>query len=79
MNINVLYFGLIAEMKNCSSEIKQMALGMTSTDLEQMILEEIPSLGSVNYAIAKNQEMISEGQHLNEGDEVAFFPPFAGG
>lgn len=79
MKLNLLFFGVLTE----STGLKSLCLeGFTKNsleDLNQQIREDFPKIKSTNYKIAVNQKMASLSQLLQDGDEVAFLPPFAGG
>jgi len=79
MKINTLYFGMIAEKRGLQSETLVFSTGATLLNVKEKALELIPSLDEMNYAIAVNQNLDSENVALKEGDEISFFPPFAGG
>ena len=79
MKINTLYFGLIAELKGVSSEIQDYKEGLSINQLKSELNNAIPALSEVNYSVAINQKMVSDDVSLCEGDEISFFPPFAGG
>lgn len=79
MTTNVVYYGMISERLQCSSE--KLALDTTNETLElRDLLEDIhPTLKELSYQIAVNQELtetISPGTEVNE---IALLPPFAGG
>ncbi len=77
MAIKVLFFGVLAERAGCSERIYN---DITDTNsLEMKVAEEIEGLKEYSYIISVNREMTLENTALNDGDEVAFLPPFAGG
>ena len=77
--IHVKYFGMIAEATNCSEE--KIALeSQKLTDLLQKLtikykLDELP----LNVAVNKNIVDKNSDYTINENDEIAILPPFAGG
>lgn len=77
MAIKVLFFGVLAERSGCS-ERSYEDIPDTGT-LEMKVAEEIDGLHEYSYIISVNRETIVENTPLNDGDEVAFLPPFAGG
>lgn len=79
MKINILYFGMIAEWKGETQELCEVSEGTKLFEMKQKAMNEIPDLQSINYSMAINQHMVTEDKELFEGDELAFFPPFAGG
>ena len=77
--IHVKYFGMIAEATNCSEE--KIALeSQKLVDLLQKLtikykLDELP----LNVAVNKNIVDKNSDYTINENDEIAILPPFAGG
>ncbi|WP_268033149.1 MoaD/ThiS family protein [Algoriphagus sp. PAP.12] len=77
--IQVKYFGMIAEAT--SKEEEKIDVGEKPFS---EILSEISSkyqLGDLSYQVAVNKKLVSDFSklQLEEGDEVAFLPPFSGG
>ncbi len=79
MNIRIRYFGQIAEVIGKEEEHRDVTDGSTLNELE-LELKSRYKLEDIYYQIALNQQMeeIKETV-LNNNDEVAFMPPFAGG
>jgi molybdopterin converting factor small subunit len=77
MEIKVLFFGVLAEvtMVNCKhySGVKSFA------DLTARIENEFPEIVHYNFRFSLNNVLVDNDPHLNDGDEVALLPPFAGG
>ncbi len=80
--IKVLFFAQVRELVDCD----QMQLDATFGDVEQ--LRESLAAKSERWALALesgkllaavNQTLVSFDHPLNDGDEVAFFPPVTGG
>lgn len=79
MNISVRYFALFREQAGCDRETVEWS-GGTAAELFQLMAEKHPSLQNQAAAlVAINDEMSDWTSTLNEGDEVLFFPPVAGG
>ena len=53
--------------------------GSTIQDLKSALMRSIPQLETITFQIAVNQSIASNETELNENDEVAVLPPFAGG
>ena len=66
-------------MKGLSSEIQDYNSDLSINQLKLDLNTAIPALNEINYSVAVNQKMVSDDVSLCEGDEVSFFPPFAGG
>jgi len=77
MQVKVLFFGVLSEVAgtDCThySEVKSV------NDLRLSILDDFPEIEHYNYRISLNNEIISSDRVLNDRDEVALMPPFAGG
>ncbi len=77
MKIKLLTFGVINEIvenKQISNE------QIKSTDDLIIILEnKYPEIKNLNYKISVNRKLINGNTILNDNDEVAVLPPFAGG
>ncbi len=79
MDINIKYFGQVAEITGKTED--NLVLEDTSTvkGLNDQ-LRDLYQLESTYYRISVNQEIMNnEDAVLNEGDEIALLPPFAGG
>ena len=77
--VNIRYFGAIAEKTNLESE-------KTSFDYNQLskIVESIKNkydLHQLSFQISLNLNLVNSEDSIivNDGDEIAFLPPFAGG
>lgn len=78
MKVKSLYFGVIAELRGASQEELHVETP-TLFELKNHLIEITPGLADVNFQLAVNQKMATENQVLEEGSEISFFPPFAGG
>jgi len=79
MKVRVRYFALFREQAGCASEAVNWP-GGTAAKLFQMMAEKHPALQNQAAAlVAINDEMSDWETALNDGDEVLFFPPVAGG
>jgi len=78
MKIEVLFFGVLSEItgKQALSLDENAA---DTNELNDKLRGEYPEIKTVTYRIAVNHEIIDSNTKLNDGDEVAFMPPFAGG
>jgi molybdopterin synthase sulfur carrier subunit len=77
MKVKVLLFGVLAEVTGTNTkhymEVKSIG------DLKLRMQDDFPEIVHYNYRVALNKEIINNDPELNDGDEVAFMPPFAGG
>jgi len=78
MGITIKYFGAIAEVTGINDETIDLAnVGNSVEELRSYCLNKY-AIGDLSFQVAVNQNLISSGE-LQDGDEVAFLPPFAGG
>jgi len=74
--IKILCFGKIEDIIQ-ASEI-QLEVGDTDS-MNDYLLTRFPALKKQQYKIAVNQKINNENIKLNNGDQIAILPPFAGG
>ena len=79
MSITIKYFGVIAEATGVAQEKVTMEEGGSSVEeLRSYCLNKYDTIVDLSFQLAVNQTLTAAGE-LNDGDEVAFLPPFAGG
>ena len=77
MNLNIKYFGLLAEISGCTEE--KLEFNKTSvSELMETLFEKHPSLREKDFQIAQNHEITSKEMPVTEY-EIALLPPFSGG
>ena len=77
INIKVLFFGSLEDISGCK---ESKFTDFTNLDSLIKSLEiSFPKLKGKTYQIAINKKIESKNINLNEGDEIALLPPFAGG
>jgi molybdopterin synthase sulfur carrier subunit len=77
MEVKVLFFGVLAEITGTS--LKHYNEVKTIGDLKIRIYDDYPEVIHYNFRISLNNEIINNDPNLNNGDEIALMPPFAGG
>ncbi len=77
MQLNIKYFGLLAELTQCSEEVFEFS-GETALELKTVLEKKYIGLNQKNYKIAQNNELICNDETILD-TEIALFPPFAGG
>ena len=77
MSINVRYFASLREILAKSEDFLEIKQGITANEVWALVNPDkaMPD----NTLIAVNMEYVSLTENVNEGDEVAFFPPVTGG
>jgi molybdopterin converting factor subunit 1 len=78
MILKLKYFGMIAEAVGKENEEIDFAES-TVEELEKVLKNKYAKLASMNFKIAVNQSIVNADFKLNDNDEVALLPPFAGG
>ena len=78
MILKLKYFGMIAEAIGKNEESFNFS-GKTIADLDVILKNNTPKLDTMNYKFAVNQAMVTQDEILNDNDEIALLPPFAGG
>jgi len=77
MEVKVLFFGVLAEVTG--TILKNYSEVKTVGDLKLRIYDDFPEVIHYNFRISLNNEIINNDSNLNNGDEIALMPPFAGG
>ncbi len=77
MELSIKYFGLLAEITNCSEENLSFS-GKTVSDLKEHLFQKHPTLKLNDFQIAQDNELVENETEII-GIEIALLPPFAGG
>ena len=77
MNIYVKYFASIRDSMGVDSEDISIDKSLTVFELWEKL--SVEKRVSEDILIAVNHEYVDKGFKLNDGDEVAYFPPVTGG
>ncbi|WP_298754745.1 MoaD/ThiS family protein [uncultured Psychroserpens sp.] len=77
MILTIKYFGMLAEITECTKETITFSED-TVSELLKMLIAKYPALEKKEFQVAQNQTLVSEDtQILNS--EIVLLPPFAGG
>lgn len=80
MTITIKYFGLIADITNKKEELLSFENSPVSVESIRLQLEaKYTELQNTTYSIAINQNISTAPDLVNDNDEIALLPPFAGG
>jgi len=79
MNLQIHFFGMIAETLKKEQLIIDNYQGNTLGDVEEMLKDNFPELGGFTYKLALNKKMVNKETALEKENEIAVLPPFAGG
>lgn len=81
--ITVLFFAQLKEQLKTSELKLDIATPCTVAQVQAKITQENPNwqsaLDNRTLLAAVNQDMVQSDHSVNNGDEVAFFPPVTGG
>lgn len=77
MKVNVLFFGILTDIVGKTSlEIEEVE---NIRQLKSWLWKNYPKTKDIDFQIALNKNIVDGKFELNNGDEVALLPPFAGG
>ncbi|MGB7603188.1 MAG: molybdopterin converting factor subunit 1, partial [Candidatus Sulfotelmatobacter sp.] len=81
MRVRVLFFGMLKDLADRSSDTLELPDGATVSDLLKHYQARIPKLKNSfsSLAVAVNQEYAAAATELKSDDEVALLPPVSGG
>jgi len=78
MIFKIKYFGMIAEA--VGKDYEELTLELeTVNEIQKHIKNLYPTLEDKSFKIAVNHSLVNDNFKLNNYDEVALLPPFAGG
>ncbi len=77
MQLNIKYFGMLAEITQCSEEDLEFSRSSV-TDLLDVLFEKYPNLETKDFQVAQNNAIVSK-ETLVTNAEIALLPPFSGG
>lgn len=80
MKVNILFFGIAAELAETTTLEIEVVTAMTIAEFKLFLVEKYPQLTSLNtYAIAVNEVYATPDFILSLNDVVAILPPVSGG
>jgi len=77
MKIHIKYFASIRDLTGKDAEDLDVKENISAKELWKLIIKETNF--SAKVYIAVNHEYVDVDYILNDGDEIAFFPPVTGG
>jgi molybdopterin synthase sulfur carrier subunit len=77
MQLNIKYFGLLAEITKCNEEPLNFSETSVS-ELLDVLFYKYPELKTKDFQVAQNNEIVTEETSVL-GTEIALLPPFSGG
>lgn len=80
MKIEVLFFGIAADLANRSQLEITVEKGTTVFNCKRLLQKKYPSLENIDtYAIAVNETYSDNNLVIQENDVIAIIPPVSGG
>jgi len=79
MSIQVMYYGMLAEITGQSNEIWTADRNLTVGEFRNQIMERYPAMRDKKFKIAVDQKIAQDYITLDQASEIALLPPFAGG
>jgi molybdopterin synthase catalytic subunit len=81
VRIQVLFFGVLKEIIGAHEDSLMLPEGARVKDVFDHYAQRFPALAAASGSIvlARNQEFVTAGTDLKDGDEVALLPPVSGG
>lgn len=77
MKLSIKYFGLLAEITQCSEEQLEFS-GANVSVLREVLYTKYPLLNGKDFQVAQDQVLVNNDTKITE-KEIALLPPFAGG
>lgn len=83
--IEIRYFARYREMLDCEQESMEFSDALQTPEKLMTLLAQRGDrwtdvfAGEQRVLVAINQDMVKANASINDGDEVAFFPPVTGG
>ncbi|TJY34653.1 MoaD/ThiS family protein [Pontimicrobium aquaticum] len=77
MQLQIKYFGLLAEITNCEGETIEFSKTSVSDLLEELYIK-YPLLKQKDFKVAQNYDIVSNSSEITN-PEIALLPPFSGG
>ena len=79
INIKIRYFASLREQIGCAEEHLGVMRTCLVGELWNSIIDKYSLSKDNNILVTVNMDYVKQDHPLNEGDEVAFFPPVTGG
>ena len=77
MQLQIKYFGLLAEVTNCHEESLEFSK-LTISELLEYLFVKYPGLKQKEFKVALNREIVNQETKIT-APEIALLPPFSGG
>ena len=77
MKLTIKYFGLLAEVTQCTEEQFEFS-GSSVSELREVLYQKHKTLKQKDFQVAQNQVLVTNEAEIT-ATEIALLPPFAGG
>lgn len=77
--IEVMYFGMLAEITGQTSEFWETTENLTVAAFRKEVVGRYPLLENKKFKVAVNKRIVEETAIIPQMGELALLPPFAGG
>ena len=77
IELNIKYFGMLAEVTACDQETILFSED-TVSDLLKILFDKYPVLEQKAFKVAQNHALVSEDTKISN-PEIVLLPPFSGG
>lgn len=81
--VKVKFFAVLKGLVGKEEVSLQIKEGLSLEQVIEQLKKELPALGDLmkkgGILISVNQEVVEKHALIQDGDEIAFLPPFAGG
>ena len=77
MQLQIKYFGMLAEVCRCDEETIEFN-GLSIIELLESLYKKYPALRDKDFKVAQQNEIVSNESKIT-GAEIALLPPFSGG
>ncbi|MEN8187151.1 MAG: MoaD/ThiS family protein [Bacteroidota bacterium] len=80
MNIKTLFFGVTRDIIGEGSAIFDLNEDLTIADFQNILTKNYSGLTDIkSFAVAVNEEYVTEDYKIQENDIIAIIPPVSGG
>lgn len=80
MKIYFLFFGVARDLTAIRELPMELPDGLTVGEVRKVLSERYKGMdASLGYAVAVNEQLVSDPEFLHDGDVVAILPPVSGG
>jgi len=81
--VTILFFAQLREQLGCEKTQAEIKLPISVSELREVLVNKHPDwkqfLGNEKLLFSVNKVLVKAPYLVNNGDEVAFFPPVTGG